>query len=85
MSSSSSTKRKHVYSELLRPELRVPSETQEIVRVMGGRGNYLHDAETANGESFIISMPTKFRRSVWVKRGDYVLVERIAEGDKVEQ
>lgn len=29
-------------------------------------------------------MPTKFRKNIWVKRGDYVLVEPIAEGDKVK-
>jgi len=81
---SSSTKRKHVYSEQLQPELRTPAEGQQIVRVTGGRGNYLHDAETAAGDSFIVSMPSKFRRSVWVKRGDYVLVETIPEGDKVK-
>jgi len=28
-------------------------------------------------------MPTKFRRNVWIKRGDFVLVEPIEEGDKV--
>lgn len=29
-------------------------------------------------------MPTKFRKNIWVKRGDYLLVEPIAEGDKVK-
>lgn len=29
-------------------------------------------------------MPTKFRNNVWVKRGDYILVETIEEGDKVK-
>lgn len=29
-------------------------------------------------------MPTKFRKNIWVKRGDYVLVEPITEGDKVK-
>ncbi|XP_019869493.1 probable RNA-binding protein EIF1AD [Aethina tumida] len=29
-------------------------------------------------------MPSKFRKNVWVKRGDYVLVEPIEEGDKVK-
>lgn len=29
-------------------------------------------------------MPTKFRKNIWVKRGDYVLIEPIAEGDKVK-
>lgn len=29
-------------------------------------------------------MPTKFRKNIWVKRGDYILVEPIIEGDKVK-
>ena len=29
-------------------------------------------------------MPTKFRKNVWIKRGSYVLVEEIDEGDKVK-
>ena len=30
-----------------------------------------------------VSMPTKFRKNLWIKRGDYVLVRPIEEGDKV--
>jgi len=29
-------------------------------------------------------MPNKFRKNVWVKRGDFILVEPIDEGDKVK-
>ena len=29
-------------------------------------------------------MPTKFRKNVWIKRGDFVMVEPIEEGDKVK-
>jgi len=32
----------------------------------------------------IVSMPNKFRKNVWVKRGDFILVEPIEEGDKVK-
>ncbi|XP_046687479.1 probable RNA-binding protein EIF1AD isoform X3 [Homalodisca vitripennis] len=84
MKMSSSTKRKHVYAELQQSVLRVPSEGQEIVRVKAGRGNNLHDVESATGDVFLVSMPSKFRKNVWVKRGDFVLVERIPEGDKVK-
>uniref|UniRef100_A0A1B6DJW6 Probable RNA-binding protein EIF1AD n=1 Tax=Clastoptera arizonana TaxID=38151 RepID=A0A1B6DJW6_9HEMI len=79
-----STKRKHVYNELLQSELRVPSRDQQIVRVITGRGNNLHEVETPKGDKFLVSMPPKFRRNVWIKRGDFVLVEPIAEGDKVK-
>ena len=31
-----------------------------------------------------MSMPTKFRRNIWIKRGDYIIVTPIAEGGKVK-
>jgi len=31
-----------------------------------------------------VSMPNKFRKSMWVKRGDFLLIEPIEEGDKVK-
>jgi len=80
---SSTTKKKHVCREVL-DEYVLPSGNQEIVRVMGGRGNNLHEVVNANGKSFLVSMPTKFRKSVWIKRGDFVIVEPIEEGDKVQ-
>lgn len=80
-----------------------PGPNQQIVRILGSRGNNLHEVESAepmqdngndaaagdgaaemNGDRFLVSMPTKFRKNVWVKRGDYVIVEPIDEGDKVK-
>ncbi|XP_065919365.1 probable RNA-binding protein EIF1AD [Dysidea avara] len=79
---SKATKKKHVTREVLE-DLVTPGEGQQIVKVIGGRGNNLHEVQSANGECFLCSMPTKFRRNVWIKRGDYVIVETIAEGHKV--
>lgn len=78
---SAATKRKHAMrvSEDMEP----PKENQDIVKIRASMGNNLHEIETVTGETYLISMPTKFRKSVWVKRGDFVLVEPIAEGDKV--
>nr|XP_053632017.1 probable RNA-binding protein EIF1AD isoform X5 [Cherax quadricarinatus] len=38
---------------------------------------------TADGEEFLASMPLKFRKHVWIKRGDFVVTEPIPEGNKV--
>lgn len=35
-------------------------------------------------ERFLVSMPKKFRKSIWVKRGDFVIITPIEEGDKVK-
>lgn len=45
---------------------------------------FILQVTTPNGEEYLVSMPTKFRKNIWVKRGDYILVEPIAEGDKVK-
>lgn len=55
-----------------------------FVKVKGPRGNNLHEVEAPNGDVYIVTMPVKFRKSVWTKRGDFLIVERIDEGDKVK-
>lgn len=40
------------------------------LKVACGRGNNLHEVENTNGERFLASMPTKFRKNVWIKRGN---------------
>ena len=40
-----------------------------FLEVTCGRGNNLHEVETCEGTKFLVSMPTKFRKSVWIKRG----------------
>lgn len=80
------TRIKHVLKEQEANEFDVPTENQTIVRVVASRGNNLHEVEPANEgeERFLVSMPVKFRKNVWIKRGDFVLVEPIEEGNKVK-
>ncbi|KAM4732704.1 putative RNA-binding protein EIF1AD [Anableps anableps] len=80
---SQATKRKHVVKEVL-GDFITPTENQQIVKVTGSRGNNLHETITAQGETFLVSMPTKFRKNIWIKRGDYVIVDPIEEGEKVK-
>lgn len=39
---------------------------------------------TDSGEKYLASLPTKFRKNIWIKRGDFVVTEPIVEGDKVK-
>lgn len=80
---SKTTKRKHVTREVLE-EFVLPTDDQEIVKVVAGRGNNLHEVENPAGEKFLASMPSKFRKNVWIKRGDFVIVDPISEGSKVK-
>ncbi len=54
------------------------------LQILGGKGNNLHEIETSEGEKYLVSMPTKFRKNVWIKRGDFVLIQPIEEGEKVK-
>ena len=90
---SQSTKRKHVTKEVL-DEFRLPQNNEKIVQIIAGRGNNLHEVfdpncfdstdVTLNDNKYLVSMPTKFRKNVWIKRGDFVVVDPILEGDKVK-
>lgn len=71
--------------EVLQDDFSLPTDNQQIVKILSSRGNNLHEVEDGvDGSTFLVSMPTKFRKNVWVKRGDFVLVEPIEEGDKVK-
>uniref|UniRef100_A0A182YIJ9 Probable RNA-binding protein EIF1AD n=1 Tax=Anopheles stephensi TaxID=30069 RepID=A0A182YIJ9_ANOST len=80
------TKIKHVLKEQAADDFDLPKDNQQIVRIVASRGNNLHEVETAQDgeERFLVSMPVKFRKNVWIKRGDFVLVEPIEEGNKVK-
>ncbi|KAK6998395.1 RNA-binding protein EIF1AD [Biomphalaria glabrata] len=80
---SATTKKKHVTKEVLE-EYPLPEGNKQIVKVTAAKGNNLHEVIDAEGETFLVSMPTKFRKHVWIKRGDYIMVEPIGEGDKVK-
>ncbi|XP_075234635.1 putative RNA-binding protein EIF1AD [Lycorma delicatula] len=81
---SRATKRKYVIKELLESEIKLPEVNEILCRIIMSRGNNLHEVETSNNEIFLASMPSKFRHNIWIKRGDFVLLERIQEGDKVK-
>lgn len=58
-------------------------ENQFVARIVSSRGNNLHEVITAEEEQFLVTMPTKFRKTLWVKRGNYLILQPIEEGDKV--
>ncbi|KAF9408229.1 hypothetical protein HW555_012017, partial [Spodoptera exigua] len=78
------TRRKHVMNEAAWDDDELPKENQSIVKVLKSKGNNLHAVITPTGEEYLVSMPTKFRKNIWVKRGTYIVVEPIPEGDKVK-
>jgi probable RNA-binding protein EIF1AD len=43
--------------------------TMAGAQIIAPRGNNLHEATWPSGETFLVSMPPKFRKHVWIKRG----------------
>lgn len=78
-----------------------PSEERQeyIGKVRGNRGTNIFEFELANGSVELARMPNKFKKVIWVKRNDYLIVQSlmitsiptttvfasITEGSKVEQ
>lgn len=47
MSHPNTTRRKHVLKEMMEDDYSLPTEQQQIVRVVSSRGNNLHEVEAA--------------------------------------
>lgn len=78
------TKRKHVFLSQLYDAFSLPKENQKIVTIRRNKGNNLVEAEDENGDQFLVSIPRKYRCNVWIKWGDFVVIDPIEEGDKVK-
>ena len=76
------TKKKFVHKQVLE-EFVLPTAGQTVSRIVHGCGNNLHKATLPTGEEVLVSMPKKFRVNVYVKRGNFVILEPILEGVKV--
>ena len=61
----------------------MPSENQFIAKIVKPKGNNLHQVIDEKNKEFLVSMPRKFRNIVFVRRGNFVLVDPIEEGNKV--
>lgn len=51
------------------------SPTQEIARIIKAEGNNLYSVEAASGKQKLVELQPRFRSSIWLKRGGYVLVD----------
>ncbi|XP_063721759.1 probable RNA-binding protein EIF1AD [Symsagittifera roscoffensis] len=83
--SSKTTKKKHVTREAIESD-HIPTNGQFIAKVIAARGNNLHEVVPEYGdrdENILVSMPLKFRKTIWIKRDNYVICDPIDEGTKV--
>ncbi|KAH8808875.1 hypothetical protein F5884DRAFT_673624 [Xylogone sp. PMI_703] len=67
-----------------------PSEltpTQAIARVVKAEGNNLYTCSLPDRKTVLVELPAKFRNTIWIKRGGYVLLdfkEADARQNKIE-
>lgn len=80
---SAATKKRYITNKV-GSEFYELAEEDIIAQVRQSRGNNLHEVLDQNGDSYVVSMPTKFRKAVWLRRDQFVVVRSIAEGDKVK-
>ncbi|KAF2659163.1 nucleic acid-binding protein [Lophiostoma macrostomum CBS 122681] len=58
------------------------SEGQRIAQITKAAGNNLYNAELAGGKAVLVELESKFRSTIWIKRGSYVVVDTSALADR---
>ena len=58
------------------------SEGQSIARVTKAAGNNLYNADLSSGRPILVELPSRFRSTIWIKRGSYVVVDTKALADR---
>lgn len=58
------------------------AETQMIARVKQAAGNNLYHLELPSNRVVLAELPARFRSTIWIKRGTYVLVDTAALADR---
>lgn len=51
------------------------TDTQSIARVVKAEGNSLYTCSLPNNKTILVELPSRFRNTIWMKRGGYVLID----------
>jgi probable RNA-binding protein EIF1AD len=65
---------KHHLQASNEPPLQIP-DSQCIARIAKPHGNSLYTVEVPSKSDLLAELPMRFRNTVWVRRGGFVLVE----------
>jgi len=55
---------------------------QSIARVVKGEGKNLYSVELPNNKQLLVELPARFRSTIWMKRGGFVLIDMSAFEDR---
>jgi probable RNA-binding protein EIF1AD len=59
------------------PDVLTP--TQSIAVVIKAAGSNLYQVALPNKKEVLVELPSKFRNTIWIKRGGYVLVDTLGD------
>ena len=57
-------------------------EGQVIARLVKAEGKNLYSVEDPSKQSMLVELPAKFRSTIWLKRGGFVVVDTTALADR---
>ena len=57
-------------------------EGQVIARVVKAEGKNLYSVENPSKQSLLVELPAKFRSTIWLKRGGFVVIDTTALADR---
>ncbi|KAI9809204.1 MAG: hypothetical protein M1825_002495 [Sarcosagium campestre] len=58
------------------------SSAQSIARVIKAEGNNLYTVELPSHKTVLVELPSRFRSTIWIKRGGFVVVDTEAFDDR---
>lgn len=56
--------------------------THVLARISKAAGSNLYNAEQADGKALLVELEPRFRSTIWIKRGSYVVVDTAALADR---
>ncbi|KAK5583724.1 hypothetical protein RB653_005322 [Dictyostelium firmibasis] len=76
--------RKHVTNQSLNSSLILEND-QSIVKVIDMRGGNVVEVQYPNGSTVLAIIPSKFKNVLWIKKGNYAIIDKEDESSKSSQ
>lgn len=58
------------------------AETHQIVRAIKATGNNIYLVELSDKTQMLVELPARFRSTIWIKRGSYVVIDTKAQEER---
>ncbi|KAJ5152352.1 hypothetical protein N7492_010647 [Penicillium capsulatum] len=57
-------------------------ETHQMARAIKATGNNIYLIELPNKEQMLVELPARFRSTIWIKRGSYLVIDTKAQEER---